>query len=407
MGAPVRNETRRCLAARRQKIKGNHENIPVQTQQNLHRAAKNATIGGKNGFAAEIENRFRYEKQTEERQKRRITKQQSNKQQTMPPPTTLSQADVNDFSRVVSARYNQAQAKTAARVHDLDPLLEELCTAFPVQGAASVHGWLLQLKGFREWIGNRQFDETAIQGLIVANRAFEHSVKVPLFALQDNQAGTYMPLVDSMAAEGANLWKTLLFEALEGNAGWLDGNPFFCSGRVIGTDAGGNPVTLTNAGTGALNEANLTAAIKAMQTYRLHSGFNAQVTPETLLVGPSLEAAARTLILAQLVGGGNTNILYNRLKVRVHPLVNGNHWYVLGNKFGLKAFAVQQRMMPDLRIIDSLSDAAVALDGNVQYNATARGEAFGALPYLVYAGGLDTVAAWTDPDASSEPDPVI
>lgn len=68
-----------------------------------------------------------------------------------------------------------------------------------------------------------------------------------------------------------------------------------------------------------LNAANYAAARAAMGGYKADGGRPLGIVPNLLLVPPALEGAARTVVGAQLEGGGGTNPWYNTAEVVVCP----------------------------------------------------------------------------------------
>lgn len=69
----------------------------------------------------------------------------------------------------------------------------------------------------------------------------------------------------------------------------------------------------------ALNEANFMSAVTAMSTIRRRDGSILNIRPKKLLVPPSLELTARKLINAELINGGETNVLSKTVEVIVVP----------------------------------------------------------------------------------------
>jgi phage major head subunit gpT-like protein len=68
-----------------------------------------------------------------------------------------------------------------------------------------------------------------------------------------------------------------------------------------------------------LNEANFMAAMTAMTTQRRRDGSILNIRPKKLLVPPSLELTARKLLNAELINGGETNVLAKMVEPIVVP----------------------------------------------------------------------------------------
>jgi phage major head subunit gpT-like protein len=292
-------------------------------------------------------------------------------------------------------KFTEAQKAALGRITANALIVSEIALEMAVSGAATVHAWLEQIPGMREWIGDREIKNLALGKLTVTNRDFESTVSVGRNDIEDDNYGVFAPLIGMMGANAELLWIELAIEALLANGSWADSNPFLCSGRKLGDS------TITNAVTTALGKAAVETGLAAMRGWTLYSGKPAQVTPLYLLVGPGGEAAARAICEADLVSDGTVSVSNTSparaLSVRVDPRLVGTHadeWYIVGNKSGVPPVAVQKRKLPVLTKMDKDDDENVFMRKTFLYGTDARGEAFLTLPFLVYGGGRASVAAW-------------
>jgi phage major head subunit gpT-like protein len=69
----------------------------------------------------------------------------------------------------------------------------------------------------------------------------------------------------------------------------------------------------------ALTVANYETARLAMQTFKRDGGDPMGITPTHLVVDPTNEAAARKILEAQLIAGGDSNPNYHTAKLIVLP----------------------------------------------------------------------------------------
>ena len=309
----------------------------------------------------------------------------------------ITAATLDAIFKAFQTKFNEAQKAAQGRVFPNDLIPDDIAIAFTGGGSATQHSWLEQLHGIHEWVGERVLNNAKLGKLTVVNRDFENTVKVSRNEIEDDQYGVYSPLIGMMGADAENLWKKLAIEALLGNGEWADGNPFFCSGRVLGKS------TFTNAVTTALSKAAVEAAIAAMRGWTLYGGEPGEVRPDVLLVGPSLEATAKQICEADLVADGGTTVSNvspaKALKVRVcQSLIGGhaNEWYVFGDKNGVKAVGIQKRKLPELTRMDRDTDGNVFMRNEYLYGVHARGEGFMTLPFLAYKGGAAAVDAWEE-----------
>lgn len=313
----------------------------------------------------------------------------------------ITAANLDALFKTYQTKFAEAQKNAQQRVtpNDLQP--EDIAISFIAGGSATQHSWLNQLKGIHEWVGQRVIEQLKLGKLTVVNRDFENTVTVSRNEIEDDQYGVYAPLIGMMGADAENLWKKLALEALLGNGDWADGNKFFCSGRVLKEAEGDSAaVTITNGVTTAFSKAAVETAIAAMRGWKLGGGEPAEVRPDVLLVGPSLEGAAKQVCEADLVSDGTATVsnvsTAKALKVRVSPLITGNNWFVLGDKNGVKAVGVQKRKLPQLTRMDKDTDQEAFMSNNFLYGVHARGEGFLTLPFLAYQGGMSSVPEWSD-----------
>ena len=309
----------------------------------------------------------------------------------------VTAANLDALFKTFQTKFTEAQKTAQSRAFPNDLLPEDIAIAFAASGAATQHSWLEQIKGIHEWVGERVLNNAKLGKLTVVNRDFENTVKVSRNEIEDDQYGVYSPLIGMMGADAENLWKKLAIEAILGNGEWADGNPFFCSGRVLGKS------TFTNAVTTALSKSAVETAIAAMRGWTLYGGEPGEVRPDVLLVGPSLEATAKQICEADLVSDGATTVSNvspaKALKVRVCQSLIGDHageWYVFGDKNGVKAVGIQKRKLPELARLDKDTDGNVFMRNEYLYGVHARGEGFMTLPFLAYKGGASAVDAWEE-----------
>ena len=309
----------------------------------------------------------------------------------------VTASNLDAIFKAFQTKFTEAQKTAQTRATPNDLLPEDIAVSFIGGGSATQHSWLEQLHGIHEWIGERVLNNAKLGRLTVVNRDFENTVKVSRNEIEDDQYGVYSPLIGMMGADAENLWKKLAVEALVGNGEWADGNKFFCSNRVLGSS------TITNAVTTSFSKAALETAIAAMRGWTLFGGEPGEVRPDVLLVGPSLEAAAKQICEADLVSDGTTTVSNvspaKALKVRVSQALVGTHadeWYLLGDKNGVKAVGIQKRKLPELTRMDSPTDQNVFMTNDFLYGVHARGEGFLTLPFLAYRGGVTPVDAWSE-----------
>ena len=179
-------------------------------------------------------------------------------------------------------------------------MVDDIALAMPVTGAATVHSWLEQIKSMREWIGERNINNLKIGQVTVTNRDFENTISVKRNDRTTN-TGCSRRSSGMMGADAEEIWRKLSIEALVGNGTWADGNPFFCA-RTLGAS------TITNAVTTALGTAAIETALSTIRSWTLFGGEPADVMPDCLVCGPSLEGTAKIAIEADIVPNSGSTL---------------------------------------------------------------------------------------------------
>jgi phage major head subunit gpT-like protein len=228
----------------------------------------------------------------------------------------------------------------------------------------------------------------------VVNEDFENTIAVPGNCIEDDSYGQFLPLMGAMGADAEEIWMKLAIQVLTDNPTWADANPFFCSGRPIGDS------TITNCVTTTFSATAMEAGLTAMAGWTLAGGEPAGVTPRYLMVGPSLQSSAVGVLESDMVNVGGvpvSNVNKGVLELKVSNRLVGTHagkWFILGEKGGIQPIAVQQRKKGVLTRMDTASDEVVFTRNEYRYGTHARGESFGVMPFLAYAGGYGSVPAF-------------
>ena len=71
------------------------------------------------------------------------------------------------------------------------PTWQQVAMEIPSTTDAENYGWLEQIPGMREWIGQRQIHNLKSTGVSVKNRDWEHTLGVDVNAIEDDKFGTF------------------------------------------------------------------------------------------------------------------------------------------------------------------------------------------------------------------------
>lgn len=285
----------------------------------------------------------------------------------------ITQGSLVALTTAFNATFNLAFEATESH-------LGELAMIQASDSSEDNYSGLGNMPSMREWIGDRYIDNPEAFGYVIKNRTFESTFAVKREEIEDDKIGLYKPVVtqlgmlskthpdelifglmkngftekcydgqyffdsdhavgglsrSNMQAGASNAWflldtskliKPFIFQKRRGYKLTSlvkddDPNVFMRNEYLYGVDA------RVNAGYGLwqfafgskaeLNEANYAAARASMRGIRANNGRPLHVAPNVLVVGPSLEDAARKLLLAQQNDAGASNIYANTAKLIV------------------------------------------------------------------------------------------
>ena len=242
----------------------------------------------------------------------------------------------------------------------------------------------------REWVGSRVINEISGKTFDVVNRDFEHTEGVSRNDIEDDNLGFYQSIFTEMGISAANLWPELAAEALCKGGSWADGAKFFSANRKIGK------AVINNIVSGALSVSTYEAARSQMMGFTKPDGKTPLgLVPDTLMVGPSLETAAKQILKAQLIAGESgtsSNIHFEEAEVLVNPYLTGANsgkWFLMTTKRGIKPVVVQKRKEGTLQRWDKDSDVCVKEHNRNDYGVHHRGAAALIAPQLIVGGNLE------------------
>ncbi|STQ75535.1 Mu-like prophage major head subunit gpT family protein [Grimontia hollisae] len=135
------------------------------------------------------------------------------------------------------------------------PIWPRLATLVPSTTGTETYAWLGQFPRLREWIGERQVKQMALHDYSLKNKKFEGTVGIPRDAIEDDQYGVYMPLMQEMGYAASTHPDEELFALMA--AGFTtpcyDGQYFFDAEHPVKDPKTGEDTSVSNmqAGSGA------------------------------------------------------------------------------------------------------------------------------------------------------------
>jgi phage major head subunit gpT-like protein len=290
-------------------------------------------------------------------------------------------------------------------VYESTPTFFELySTTMPSTTERSVHSWIAQQSGLREWVGHRIEENAEVNDYTLINKDWEKTISLQRNKILDDTYGVFGPVVDDLGQQ-SRLWPDDVMTAvLEAGTTQVcfDGQYFF------DTD---HPVDMNDASKGTyvnnLVGAQYDLSVDPIAAYKLARAHGMKFVGEggrplgiifdTLMVPPDLEEpalrVANALLTAQAIkniaGSENvaaasvTNVYQGAVTVIVNPrLTNQSAAYLMSTKRALKPFIWQLRQAPNLIARNSPDDPAVFDSKKFLYGVDARGNGGYSFPFL-------------------------
>lgn len=268
------------------------------------------------------------------------------------------------------------------------PLYEKIATVTPSTTDAETYAWLGDIPGMREWVGDREIQNLAASDYVIKNKDFELTVAVDRNAIKDDKIGLYNPSVQMLGQSAAMHPDELVFSLLASGFSALcyDGKPFFSTEHMVGKKKVSN---MTHA---KLTLEAYVAARAAMMSLTNAKGRPLNLVPDTLVVPPALEKAARDILVADFING-TKNTMQGTAKPLVVPQLAGHDtaWSLLCTSRPIKPLIYQQREKAKFVSKTQETDDNVFMSKKYLYGADSRGNAgFG---FWQMAYGSDGTAA--------------
>ncbi|PLX49122.1 MAG: hypothetical protein C0613_08345 [Desulfobulbaceae bacterium] len=135
----------------------------------------------------------------------------------------------------------------------VSPLWDKVATMVPSTTGSEEYGWLGDIPGMREWIGDRHIHNLKGHDYAIKNKKFELTVGVPRDKVEDDQYGVYSPMMEMLGQSANQHPDELVFALLA--AGFAtecyDGQYFFDTDHpVIQADGTEGSVSNMQAGAG-------------------------------------------------------------------------------------------------------------------------------------------------------------
>ena len=259
-------------------------------------------------------------------------------------------------------------AKFDNRLAAATPFYPQLCYDASSVRASEKYGWIGNMPGMREWLGDRQFSELRAANFVLENKHWESSLVISKNDLADDNLGQYGPVLEQMGIEAAHHPDELFFTVLEAgeSTACFDGQFFFDTDHSWGSSGTqSNDITSTVVSTSAPTVAEIKTAIRAMVKTMLgfkndqgklyHRPTVGRLADLTLLVPLALRDVVYDALESELISQ-SSNVVVDRPNIVSSPyLTSAVKLFLFKTGDPVKPFVFQRRQ-PLSRMMKGLDD---------------------------------------------------
>lgn len=278
--------------------------------------------------------------------------------------TTQSLASVKrGFQKLFDAAYQGV----------VDPWFLQIAMEASSTGAEEEYHWLGALPGMKELVGEITIENLTRHGWTIKNREWENTIGIKRKDLDRDRLGVYTPLLNGMGEAARMHPGELVAELLSNGFTNLDytGKNFFDTTKKAHAKA----EAFTNKGTAALAAASFQTARANLKSRKNAEGRAMRLGVDlVLVVPPALEAVARQILVADIVGN-NTNVN----KGTARPLViselstySDTAWFLIEAGRQIKPIIVQTEKQPTSSMVTNDNDSHVVQHQEYLYQVYGR-----------------------------------
>lgn len=255
------------------------------------------------------------------------------------------------------------------------PWLDKVAATVPSNAAIQTYGFYDRMIGMREWIGPRVIRNAREYAFEVRNVEYELTFAVDRNDLEDDTIGVTMPKVEMFAQSVAKHPDQLAKAVLQAGTSGLcfDGAAFF-SGSHAWLD-GYTTAQSNNHTSMALSATNYATVRSRMYGILGSDGEPIGAEPTLLVVPPALEGTARSILFAEMVGNGESNVWRGSAELLVVPELQNEPtvWYLMDTGKPVKPLLKQVRRAPAFVSKNQSTDDNVFFDRELIWGADWRG----------------------------------
>jgi phage major head subunit gpT-like protein len=212
------------------------------------------------------------------------------------------------------------------------------------KSAAEVYGDIAFFPAMRELIGEAIKKNLKEVSHTITNKEWESTVEVKQAAIERDSLGIYGPRFQQLGMTGAKLPGKIVADLLMNGFTATDytGGTFFSTTHK---HFEGGKRTFSNKGTKKLSAANYQTARAAIRGVKDEENQPLGVGDQlALIVSPAYEATARSIVLADTISGGGTNVNKGTAELIVLPQLSNaeDNWFLVDVGQGIGALILQE-----------------------------------------------------------------
>jgi len=233
-----------------------------------------------------------------------------------------------------------------------------IATVITDAGPINQFKWLGDVPVMAEWLGPRVIQRLRAESHELRTKWYANGIELDYDDVNEDRLGIVRPRIEQLAQMGPRKIDAVTIDMLiNGFAGTLgltyDGQYLFDSDHTAsasGLQVDNTAVTQSNLQTGALGSANYNAAMQLMMGFKSANGEPLEITPDTLLAGPTNQLVIRQLLSAQYNAAGATNVDYQTTQGIVNARINGANagkWFLLSTGHPVRCVIVGVEYAPE------------------------------------------------------------
>lgn len=219
----------------------------------------------------------------------------------------------------------------------------EIATVMTGVGPVTQFNWLGSLPVMQKWVGPRTINRLRAEKHRLETEWYANGIELDYDDVSEDKLGLVAPRISDMAKMGPRKIDALVVDMyLNGFAGSLglcyDGQYLFDTDHTA--DGAGAGTAQSNLLTGALSSVTYNSGLQRMMEFKDSNGEPLELTPDTLLAGPSNQLTVRQLLQAPANAAGATNVDAGTTRGVINARITGaSHsakWFLLATKQGVR-----------------------------------------------------------------------